>query len=107
MIDLALISSLPEVRSVVHGQLGGALLESIREPDAEGVAAVTGFLASALAEGGEQLGLGTLRRVSLAGERAATLLVVERDDVVSARIEPGHALSGVERVIDAASAEQG
>ena len=44
--------------------------------DGETIAAVMGFVSSALARAGEELGLGALRRIAIVGEASARLVVV-------------------------------
>jgi hypothetical protein len=107
MSDLALIANLPEVRSAVLSDLSGALLDAVRDADPESSAAVAGFLASALAQGGDQLGLGPLRKAAVTGERRACFLVFRGGAVVSACIEPPTSIAAVEIVLDAALQGQG
>lgn len=99
-MDLATIASLPEVKSVLLCDPSGALLGAAREPDAESAAAVTGFLATGLGQVGEELGLGPLHRLSVAGRSRALLLVAVREGIVQAAIEPASALAATEQVID-------
>jgi hypothetical protein len=99
-MDLASIASLPDVKSAVLGDLAGAFHDAVREPDGETVAAVMGFVASALVEAGEQLGLGALRRISVQGEPRACLVVVHGALVVTACVEPGKALAALEKLLD-------
>ncbi len=100
-MDLATIASLPEVKSVLLCDPSGALLDSVREADAESAAAVTGFIASGLAQIGEELGLGPLYRMSVAGRARAQLLLALPDALVQAVIEPVSAFPAAEHVIDA------
>ncbi len=99
-MDLTAIASIPEVRSAMLCDPAGALLQSTGEPDAEGTAAVVGFLSATLAQLGEDLGLGPLYRVSAAGPAAATLLVGLGDSVLSVVIAPSSAFPAVENAID-------
>lgn len=99
-MDLNPIASLPEVRSVLLCDPSGALLASVREADAESAAAVVGFLASGLGQIGEELGLGPLYRMSVAGREQAVLLVVVPDAVLSAVIQPAAAFPSAEQAID-------
>jgi hypothetical protein len=100
MSDLATLADLPDVRSVVLGDLAGSFLDAVREPDGEAIAAVMGFVASALAEAGEELGLGPLRRITAAGDARGCVVAVQGSQVVTARVEPGKAVAAVERVLD-------
>ena len=100
MSELERIASVPGVRSAVLGDLGGAFLGAAREPDGETVAAVMGFLANALLQVGEQLGLGALRRVVIANEARACVVAVRGTAVTAARVEPPGALATVEKVLD-------
>ncbi len=100
-MDLSAIASLPEVKSTVLCDPSGALLESVREPDPEGAAAVVGFVTATLAGLGEELGLGPLYRMSVAGSARATLIVVMVDSILSTGIEPSSAFPAVEHAVDA------
>jgi len=107
MSALSTISKLPEVRGAVLGELGGAFLEAVREPEGEAIAAVTGFVASALAEAGDLLGLGRLRRIAVGGETRASLLVLDGEHVLAARVEPPGSLAAVEKHVENSIAGQG
>jgi predicted regulator of Ras-like GTPase activity (Roadblock/LC7/MglB family) len=99
-VDLTSIANLPEVKSVLLCDPSGALLDAVREADAESAAAVTGFITSGLAQIGEELGLGPLYRTSVAGPARAVLLIVLPDAVVQAVIEPASAFPAAEHAID-------
>jgi hypothetical protein len=102
MADLALIARIPSVASAVLGDLAGGFYDAIREGDGESVASVSAFVSSALAGAGEDLGLGRLRRVAIAGEKRALLVAVLEGAVVTARVDPAASLPAVERALDAA-----
>jgi predicted regulator of Ras-like GTPase activity (Roadblock/LC7/MglB family) len=99
-VDLNDIATLPEVKSVLLCDPAGALLGAVREGDAESAAAVTGFLATSLGQIGEELGLGPLYRMSVAGKDQAVLLLVLSDSVLSAIIQPASAFPAAEHAID-------
>jgi hypothetical protein len=101
MSDLARIARLPDVKSAVLGDLAGGFHDAVREPDGETIAAVMGFVSSALARAGDQLGLGPLRRIAVASEARACLAVVRGDLVVTACVEPAKSLAQLEKVLDA------
>lgn len=100
-MDLSAIASLPEVKSAVVCDRAGVLVQAEREPDGEAVAAVAGFLTVTLAEMGDELGLGPLHRLAVAGPSRASLVVVMADEVLSAVIEPSSAFPAVEHAVDA------
>lgn len=102
MPDIAAIVRLPEVKKVVRTDLQGTLIDSIREPDPEGVAAIAGFVVGTLIQGGEQLGLGSLRRIVVTGGHCADLATVSDQTVVLLRIEPASAVAVAEKALDAA-----
>jgi predicted regulator of Ras-like GTPase activity (Roadblock/LC7/MglB family) len=102
MSDLTLIAGVPGVKSAVLGDLAGAFFDAVEEQDGEGVAAVMGFLASIVSQVGTELGLGTLDRMSLAGEAVAHLVLVDGSSVLAARVEGASALGAVESAVDAA-----
>jgi hypothetical protein len=102
MSDLTLIAGIPDVKGAVLGDLAGGLLDAVDEGDGETVAAVMGFLATAVGQVGQDLGLGPLERVSLSGEAQAHVVLVRGGSVVAARVERPAALSAVEKAIDGA-----
>ncbi len=99
-MDLAAIASIPEVKSAVLCDHAGALLQSAREGDPESAAAVIGFLAATLGAVGEELGLGPLYRLSVAGSARAALVMVLVDAVLATTIEPSSAFPAVEHAVD-------
>jgi predicted regulator of Ras-like GTPase activity (Roadblock/LC7/MglB family) len=103
MADLATIAKLPDVKTVVLGDLAGGFLDAVREQDGETVAAVMGFVSSALVHAGDQLGLGALRRISVAGAARGCLVLVQGNAVVTVAVEPAKSLAAVEKVLDATS----
>ncbi|HUL59651.1 MAG TPA: hypothetical protein VLU43_10270 [Anaeromyxobacteraceae bacterium] len=107
MSDLALIAGLPEVRSAVLGDLAGGFFDAVREPDGETVAAVMGFLATAVVQAGEHLGLGALRRATVSGPTRAHLVVLHGSSVMTACVEPAAAVAAVEKALDAALTGRG
>ncbi len=100
-MDLRAIANLPEVKSAVLCDPSGALLDSVRDGDAESTAAVVGFLAATLARVGDELGLGPLHRMSVAGAARVSLVMVLGDSVLSALIEPSSVFPAAETAIDA------
>jgi hypothetical protein len=101
MSDLAVIANLPGVASAVLGDLAGGFHDAVEEPDGETVAAVMGFLSTSVIQGGEQLGLGALRRLSVAGATRAHVVVVDGSSVLTACVAP-LALAAVEATLDRA-----
>ena len=104
--DLEALARVPGVRSAVRTDLSGAFLDAIGEPDGEAVAAVAGFLAATLAEAGDRLGLGGLRRVALHGAARAGLLLVQDGAVLAAAVEPAAGLANVEKALEASGAKE-
>ncbi len=107
MSVLTQIGAIPGVRSAVLGDRAGVLLEAVNDPDAEATAAVSGYLAGALADAGSQLGLGELSRLSLAGATRACLLAVSGGALVTTRVEPAAALPGVEKALETSLSGRG
>src|SRR4051812_15376269 len=101
MGDLASTARIPNVASAVLGDLAGGFHDAIREDDGEAVASVAGFVASALAAAGDELGLGRLARVATAGQQRAVVVALAGGAVVTVRVEPSSALAAVERALDA------
>ena len=101
MADLAKVARIPNVASAVLGDAAGAFHDAIREQDGEAVASVAAFVLTSLAKAGEELGLGALRRVAVAGEKRALLVAAAGEALVTARVEPVAALAAVEKAFDA------
>ncbi len=102
MSDLTLIAGVPGVKSAVLGDLAGVFFDAVEEQDGEAVAAVMGFLASIMSQVGTELGLGTVGRISLAGDAVAHLVLVDGASVLAARVEGSSALGAVEKAVDGA-----
>src|SRR5512133_1674146 len=100
MIDLARIAKIPNVASAVLGDLSGGFFDAIREADGEAVAAVTGFISTSIGNAGEQLGLGVLSRVSLAGPTRGCIIAIDGGNVVTLGVTPPGSLPAVERALD-------
>jgi predicted regulator of Ras-like GTPase activity (Roadblock/LC7/MglB family) len=101
MADLASVARIPNVAGAVLGDAGGAFYDAIREQDGESVASVAAFVTTSLGQAGEELGLGALRRVAMAGEKRGLLVAAAGGVLVIARVEPATALAAVERAFDA------
>lgn len=100
-MDLTAIASLADVKSTMLCDPAGALLQATGEEDPESAAAVVGFLTATLGQVGDELGLGPLYRMSVAGAVRATLIVSLGDSVLSTVIAPSSAFPVVENAIDA------
>ena len=100
MTDLARIAKIPNVASAVLGDVAGSFHDAIREPDGESVAAVTGFISTRLQDAGEQLGLGALARVAMAGGTRAVVIALEAGLAVTIDVAPPASLPAVERALD-------
>jgi predicted regulator of Ras-like GTPase activity (Roadblock/LC7/MglB family) len=101
MSSLTTIAKLPEVRGAVLGDLSGLFLDAVGEPDGETVAAVMGFVASAVIQAGDLLGLGTLKRIAVSGQTSASLVVLDGKHVLAAQVEPPKSLTAVEKFVEA------
>ncbi len=107
MADLASVARIPNVASAVLGDAAGGFYDAIREQDGETVASVAAFVTTSLAQAGEELGLGGLRRVAVAGEKRAFVVVAAGAALVTARVEPPSALAAVERAFEASVGKGG
>ena len=107
MSDLSPIAKLPDVTSVVRGSLAGVFLDGLEAADGETVAAVMGFVSSTLLGAGADLGLGALRRISVAGETRACVVVVRADDVIAVQVDPPRSIASVEKHLDHSLQGQG
>ena len=100
MPDLATVTSAPEVKSAVLGDLEGTFLDAFNEADGETIAAVMGFVSATVLAAGALLGLGALRRISLSGPSQASVVVIQDRSVIAAAIEPPRALGAVEKFLE-------
>ena len=100
MSELEQVARLPGVSGAIRSDLEGTLLERAREPDGEAVAAVMGFVATALLEAGETLGLGALERLSVAGSRRSCLVLVRAGTLITASVEPPQLAGALEKSVD-------
>jgi predicted regulator of Ras-like GTPase activity (Roadblock/LC7/MglB family) len=107
MTALRAIAEFPEVRGAVLGDLTGVFLDAVGEQDGETIAAVMGFVASALVKAGEVLGLGALRRVAVSGATRASLVVLDGQQVLAVQVEPPRSLAAVERQVETSIPGQG
>ena len=106
MADLEVIAKFQGVRGAVLGDLDGAFLDAVREPNGESIAAEMGFLSASMLEVGEALGLGGLGTVALAGATRASLVVLRGRSVITARVEPVKALPLVEKSVETSFQER-
>jgi predicted regulator of Ras-like GTPase activity (Roadblock/LC7/MglB family) len=102
MADLATVARIPHVASAVLGDAEGGFHDAIREADGESVASVSAFAATSLAQAGEELGIGALRRIAVTGDKRALVVAVEGGALLTARVDPVAALAAVEKALDAA-----
>jgi predicted regulator of Ras-like GTPase activity (Roadblock/LC7/MglB family) len=102
MADLSLLTRFPEIRRAVAGDRSGSVLDSVGEPDAESVAAVTGSIAELFTQAGESLGLGEPRWVSVEGEKQASIIAIDKDAVVAGRVDAPRSLAAIQKALDAA-----
>ena len=107
MADLASVARIPNVASAVLADATGGFHDAVREPDGESVASVAAFVTTSLIQAGEELGLGSLRRVAIAGEKRALLIAAAGGALVVARVDPVAALATVERAFDASIGKGG
>jgi predicted regulator of Ras-like GTPase activity (Roadblock/LC7/MglB family) len=106
MTDLATIAKLPDVKGTVMGDLGGGCHDTRGDADGETIAAVMGFVSSTLAHVGEELGMGGLRRISIAAESTAWVVAVEGGAVLTACIQPARSLAAVEKSLDTPAGQE-
>lgn len=102
MTEPSVLLQLPEFVRSVRASLDGTLLGSTGEVDAESVAGVSAFLATSMAEAGEQFGLGALRWISVAGLKQSMVFALKGGAVFMGYVDPPASLAAVERALDAA-----
>ncbi len=107
MADLATVARIPNVASAVLADAAGGFHDAIREQDGESVASVAAFVTTSLTQAGEELGLGALRRVAIAGAKRALLVGTASGALVIVRVEPTAALAAVEKAFDASIGKGG
>ncbi len=78
----------------------GALIESSGNVDPEGTAAVLAYTSQALAQAGEQLGLGTLSRAVISSATKACVLSVLADGVLGVYLDPSKPVAAFEKKLD-------
>ncbi len=100
MMELGFLTKFPEVRSAVLGDLAGGFHDAHREQDGESIAAVMGFLSATLGEAGIELGLGALRRTTVAGPGRGWVVLVRDEAVLTACVEPPRALAAMEKALE-------
>ena len=94
------ICRLPEVTALVISDRSGAMIEATGEIDGEAAGPVYTVAAEALARAGEQLGLGSLLRASIAGPTTAAILSVHDEGVVAVHTDPRKPMAGLEKKLD-------
>ncbi len=102
MSELTAIARLPQVKSAVLSDAAGGLVDVLRNSDGESVAAVMGFVTTALVQAGEHLGLGRLRKVTCVGGARACLVEARGGSILTAFVDPATSISMVEEVLDVA-----
>jgi predicted regulator of Ras-like GTPase activity (Roadblock/LC7/MglB family) len=100
MADLATVARIPHVAAAVLGDAEGGFHDAIREADGEALASVAAFVTTSLAQAGEELGIGALRRIAIAGETRALVVTVTGGALLSTRVDPVSALGAVEKALD-------
>lgn len=100
MVDLSRFADVPEVKSLVVGDPGGLFLDGFDEPDGESVAAIMGFMSTAIRQVGDQLGLGGLRRVFLVSQSESCVITVQADSVITAYVDPSKSMAAIEKKLD-------
>jgi predicted regulator of Ras-like GTPase activity (Roadblock/LC7/MglB family) len=100
MQNFELVASCPEVIGAVVSNNVGALLQSAGEIDAETIGAVLSYSAQSLARAGENMGLGELGRVVVAGAKRTCLITVRHDEILSVYVDSSKPVASFEKKMD-------
>lgn len=94
------MARLPEVTAWVLSEASGALVESGGDIDGEATGAVVAVALRGLAEIGQHLGIGSLKRASLAGSGWSSVWAVHDQEVLGVYVDPSKPLSAFEKKLD-------
>jgi predicted regulator of Ras-like GTPase activity (Roadblock/LC7/MglB family) len=94
------MARLPEVSGWVLSEASGALVESGGDIDAEATGAVVALVLRALADIGQNLGIGSLRRASLTGSGWSSVWAVHDQEVLGVYVDASKPLSAFEKKLD-------
>jgi len=100
MQNFELLASYPEVIGAVVTDQGGALLQSAGEIDAETVGAVLSYSSQSLARAGENMGLGELTRIVVAGAKRTCIITVRQEEVLGVYVDSSKPLASFEKKMD-------
>lgn len=99
MKNFGIVTKFPEVLGAALTDGSGVVLECSGRMDGEAVGAVHAFTARYLAQAGETLGLSTLERLSLVGNKSVYVIAVHENSVLGAEIDPSKPLATIEKKI--------
>ena len=99
MKNFNLIAKFPEVLGVALSDASGALIDSVGQMDGEIAGAIHSYIARALAQAGEALGLGAFERATMAAPSCTCLIVVHEGEVLGVNINPNKPANVVEKKI--------
>jgi len=101
MSKLEKIINLKEVIGGIICDKSGTLLEHANTPDAESVAAVTGYYVNLIIQCGESLGFDVLSRINLTGKDLSCIVFLENNFVQSIYLDPSSSQTEFEKKIHA------
>jgi predicted regulator of Ras-like GTPase activity (Roadblock/LC7/MglB family) len=94
------IAKFPEVTAVVVTDDAGGLIESTGDIDAESLGPVHVVTIQALDRCGDALGLGALRRLTIAGPKQACLIAPYDQEVLGVYLDPNKPMSAFEKKLE-------
>src|SRR5215813_10572953 len=95
------IAKFPEVAAMVVTDDAGSLLESSGDIDGEAIGAVHVVTMQALTRCGNALGLGSLQRVTVTGQRRACLIAID-EVVLGVYMDPTKPIGAFEKKLETA-----
>jgi len=96
------IAKFPEVAALVVTDDAGSLLESSGDIDGEALGAVHVVTMQALSRCGNALGLGSLQRITVTGQRRSCLIAVYEQEVLGVYIDPTKPIGAFEKKLETA-----
>lgn len=99
MKNFSVVAKFPEVIGVALTDSFGMFLECAGKIDGEMAGAAHAFTAGALSKAGEALGLNSLERVSLAGDKSVCVIVFHDNQILGADVDPSKPLAAIEKKI--------
>ena len=99
MKNFSLIAKIPEVLGAALSDSSGSLIESVGDMDGEVAGAIHAYIARALIQAGQLLGLGAFEQGTMAAPAGACLIFVYESSVLGVNVNPHKPVNVVEKKI--------